>query len=92
MQVDLEIDDLPVLNTPPRGLRHRLLLVLWAAFLMAGVLEALVFVVIEPAAMHQVGGSDIAIYSVAFLVFWLLMSLSGAITLLLDAPGPGQRR
>jgi hypothetical protein len=90
MQVDLDIDDLPLRSAQPRGLRQRLWLVLWPAFLMAALLEALVFVVIERAALPTLGGSDIAIYSVAFLLFWLLIAVSGAITLLLDTPGPWQ--
>jgi hypothetical protein len=90
MQVDLQIDELLLPPAPPRRLRQRLLLVLWPAFLMAALLEALVFVVIEPAALHALGVSDIAVYSVAFLVFWLLMAASGAITLMLDTPGPWQ--
>jgi hypothetical protein len=79
----------------PRPFRARLLLVLWPAFMMAGLLEALVFVVVDPAGLHGWGSALVhwpatAVYSLAFLVFWLLMSCAAAITLWLDRPGPWQ--
>jgi hypothetical protein len=79
----------------PRPLRERALLILWPAFVMAGVLEALVFVVVDPLGLHAFGteamrGSASAVYSVAFLVFWGVIATSAAITLLLAAPGPGR--
>lgn len=77
----------------PRPFRKRALLILWPAFLMAGVLEALVFVVVDPSALQWAGGgsqrwSASAVYSVTFLVFWGVVATSGAITQLLEAPGP----
>ena len=64
------------------------LLVLWPAFMMAGVLEMLVFAVVDPASLTGWGGaalmwSDSAVYSIAFLVFWLVIATSTAVTLLL---------
>ena len=76
-----------------RPLRERVLLILWPAFVMAGVLEALVFVVVDPGALHWFGAEPLqwsasAVYSVTFLIFWGVVATSGALTQLLDAPGP----
>ena len=63
--------------------------ILWPAFLMAGVLEALVFAVVDPAELHWFGGAAIAwpaqaVYSVGFMIFWGAISTAGAITALLS--------
>ncbi|GAP33698.1 hypothetical protein ABXN37_00770 [Piscinibacter sakaiensis] len=62
--------------------------VLWPAFLMAGVLEGLIFVVVDPSELHwfdgpALGWSDQAVYTVTFLMLWGVLSLSGALTALL---------
>ena len=80
-----------------RPFRERALLILWPAFVMAGVLEALVFVVVDPNTLHWFGiepvrGAQSAVDSIAFLVFWLVISTAGAITHLLEGPGPGPWR
>jgi len=80
-----------------RPFRERALLILWPAFVMAGVLDALVFVVVDPDTLHFFGlepvkGAASAAYSIFFLVFWLVISTSSAITHLLEGPGPGPRR
>ena len=80
-----------------RPFRERALLILWPAFLMAGVLEGLVFVVVDPQGMHglpvgSLGWSASAIYSVSFMVFWGVIATSTAITQLLEAPGPAPSR
>lgn len=69
-------------------MRRLALTVLWPAFLMAGVLEALVFVVVNPEELHWFGGpavalSTSAVYTVTFLIIWAVMSTSGALTALL---------
>jgi hypothetical protein len=78
----------------PRPLRERVLLILWPSFVMAGVLDALVFVVVDPSTLHwfsaePLGWSASAVYSVTFLIFWGVIATSGAITHLLEGPGPG---
>ena len=78
----------------PRPFRERALLILWPAFVMAGVLEALVFVVVDPTTLHWFGAEPLqwsasAVYSITFLIFWGIVATSGAITRLLGAPGPG---
>jgi hypothetical protein len=70
---------------PQRPLRSRLPMILWPAFVMAGVLEMLVFAVIDPAAVHWPKGdlleiSRSTLYSVAFLVFWAVIAMSTAVT------------
>ena len=78
--------------SPPGSFRVRALLILWPAFLMAGVLEAMVFAVVDPGDMRWFGAAPIdwsrsAVYSVTFLIFWGVMATSGAITALLEQPG-----
>lgn len=67
--------------------------VLWPAFLMAGVLEMLVFAVVDPGELHWFGGTAIqwprqAVYTITFLIIWAVMSVSGAITALLMRTSP----
>ena len=74
-------------GTPSR--RSRLAMVaLWPSFLMAGVLEALVFSVVDPLALGapaQLSAS--AIYTMAFLCFWAITGLAAGLALLLaDLP------
>ena len=70
---------------PQRPLRARVLLILWPSFVMAGVLEMLVFAVIDPGAVQWPGldtleWSRSTLYSVAFFVFWGVIAVSTAIT------------
>ena len=52
----------------------RLMWVVWPAFLVAGVLEMLVFAMVDPQDLHWAGQplelSRQGIYTVAFFVFW----------------------
>jgi hypothetical protein len=62
--------------------------ILWPAFLMAGVLEALVFAVVDPGELHWFGGAAIgwpaqAVYTITFLIFWIVISTAGALSTLL---------
>lgn len=69
-------------------LKQRLMWVIWPSFLMAGVLEMLVFTMVDPQDMHwfghQLAWSPQGIYTVSFFVFWLVTSLSSAMTMLLS--------
>jgi hypothetical protein len=63
----------------------RIVSVLWPAFLIAGVQEALVFVVVDPHGLHWFGSTAIewpvqAIYSVTFLIFWATTGTACALT------------
>lgn len=70
-------------------MKRRLLTILWPAFLMAGVLEMLVFAVVDPQDMTWFGMAPIAwprqaIYTVSFLIFWGVIATAGALTALLE--------
>ncbi len=73
-------------------MKRRALRILWPAFIAAGVLEMLVFALIDPADLHWFGGAPIgwsaqSVYTVAFLLFWATISMATAMTaLLLLAP------
>ena len=74
---------------------QRALNILWPAFVMAGVLETLVFVVVDPLELHWFRGPALdwsanAIYSVTLLIFWVAIATAGAISALLAAPA-GER-
>jgi hypothetical protein len=71
---------------------RRALVVLWPAFLMAGVQEMLVFVVVDPATLTCFGVDRLdwpasAVYTVTFLILWITTATAGAITQLLQSPG-----
>ena len=74
-------------------LAQRLMWIAWPAFLVAGVLEMLVFAVVDPQDMQWFGRpielSRQGIYTVSFFVFWLLCGLSSALTLYVS-PGIGK--
>lgn len=70
-------------------MKQRALRILWPAFLVAGVLEILVFAVMDPRELRWFGGpligwAPLAIYSVTFLMFWVGIAASGALTALLS--------
>lgn len=63
----------------------------WPSFLMAGVLEMLVFSLVDPTQLHWFGGapvelSPMAVYTLAFFVFWIVIALAAALSQLLAEP------
>jgi hypothetical protein len=65
-----------------------LMAILWPSFLMAGVLEMLVFALVDPAGLRWMGGellhlSSNAVYTLAFFVFWGVIATAGLLTRLL---------
>ena len=72
---------------------QRLMWIAWPAFLMAGVLEMLVFAMVDPQDLHWFGHplamSREAVYTLAFFAFWILALISSALTALL-AMSPGE--
>jgi hypothetical protein len=73
--------------------RERALMILWPAFVMAGVLETLVFVVVDPGSLEWFGAEPLhwatnAVYSVTFFIFWAIIATSAAITQLLQLESP----
>lgn len=69
-------------------LQKRLMWILWPAFLMAGVLEMLVFSMVDPQDLHWFGNpldwSRQSVYALAFFVFWFVMAVSSGLTTLLS--------
>lgn len=63
--------------------------VAWPSFLMAGVLEMVVFSLVDPGQLHWFGGAPLelgatTVYSLAFFVFWLVIATAGLISQLLS--------
>jgi len=60
----------------------------WPAFLVAAVLEMIVFAMVDPGDLHWFGNplglSRQAIYTLAFFVFWGVTMASSALTTLLS--------
>ena len=69
-------------------LNQRLMWIAWPAFLLAGVIEMLVFAMVDPQNLHWFGQplalSREAVYTLAFFVFWILTMASSALTTLLS--------
>ena len=64
------------------------LAILWPAFLTAGVLDAMVFAVLDPRDLRWFGGAPfgwtpVAVHSVTFLIFWCAICAAAAMTVLL---------
>ncbi|HBH38334.1 MAG TPA: hypothetical protein DDX06_08120 [Curvibacter sp.] len=66
---------------------RKLMWIAWPAFLVAGLLEMLVFALVDPQDLHWFGEplalSRQGIYTLAFFVFWGVTMLSSALTTLL---------
>ena len=62
---------------------QRMMWIAWPAFLVAGVLEMLVFAMVDPADLHWFGQpldmSRQAIYTLGFFAFWLMTMASSAL-------------
>ncbi|MBK8665287.1 MAG: hypothetical protein IPN21_05060 [Burkholderiales bacterium] len=69
-------------------LRERLMWIAWPAFLVAAVLEMMVFAVLDPESLtlfgETVGWSRAAVYTVTFFIFWFMMMISSALTSVLS--------
>ena len=69
---------------------HRLAMTIgWPSFLMAGVLEILVFSLVDPNQLHLFGGAAVelsatAVYSLAFFAFWSAIAIAGVLSQLLS--------
>jgi len=68
-------------------MRFRTLTILWPSFLMAGVLEGIVFSLVDPAdcqlARFSCELSPPGVYTLGFLVFWCVISCASGMTALL---------
>jgi len=69
---------------------QRLMCIAWPAFLMAAVLEMVVFAFVDPLALdwmnESVSLTREGIYTMAFFVFWLVIAAAGVLTALLSIP------
>lgn len=68
-------------------LSQRMMWIAWPAFLMAGVLEMLVFAMVDPQDLRWFGQaiqlSRQGVYTVSFFAFWIITMLSSGLTTLL---------
>ena len=76
-------------DPPPVPMKRQALRILWPAFLAAGVLEMLVFAVVDPTELRWFGGPligwpPLAIYSVTLFIYWVFIAFAGALTALLS--------
>jgi hypothetical protein len=60
----------------------------WPAFLLAAVLEMIVFAVVDPGDLHGLSGEPLgwtrlAVYTVSFFVFWAATAAASALSLML---------
>ena len=74
---------------------RRWMWIAWPAFLVAGLLEMLVFAMVDPQDLHGFGGqaieiSRLGLYTLAFFAFWGITMLSSALTLLLATSSAGE--
>lgn len=69
-------------------LMQRMMWIAWPAFLVAGLLEMLVFGLFDPEDMqwfgHSLAMSRQGIYTLAFFAFWALTMVSSGLTTLLS--------
>lgn len=69
---------------------RQLMAILWPAFLTACILQMVVFALVDPSDL-QVSGAPLVlsrqtIYTAAFFVFWLVCTVSSALTVVLCKP------
>jgi hypothetical protein len=67
---------------------QRWMWIAWPAFLVAAVMEMLVFAMVDPSDLYWFGRplelSRVAVYTIAFFVFWAVTMASSALTTLLS--------
>ena len=72
---------------------RRLLLIMWPAFLAAGLLTMLVFAMVDPQDLHWFGHplalSRAGVYTLAFFVFFAIVAGASSMTALPASPGTG---
>jgi hypothetical protein len=77
----------PLTGDEKNMLAKRLMWIVWPAFLVAGLMEMLVFAMVDPQDLHWFGHplamSREGVYTLAFFAFWILAMISSALTALL---------
>jgi hypothetical protein len=76
-------------QTHRRALARSAASILWPAFLAAGVLEALVFALVDPHTLQWPSGAPldlpaVAVHSAAFFAFWAVVAAAGLLMRLLQ--------
>ncbi len=73
---------------------HRIMWVVWPAFLVAGFAEVVFFTLVDPEELHFFGDtlelSRRAIYTVGFFCFWSVCMLSSGLTMFLSRRSAGE--
>jgi hypothetical protein len=69
-------------------MKQRLMWIAWPAFLVAGVVEMVVFAFVDPEQLHGFNGEPLelsrsAVYTLSFFTFWCATMASSALTTLL---------
>lgn len=72
-------------DRPVRPLLLMAMQIAWPSFLMAGVMEGLVFSVVDPANLRWFGSQAIdwpvqAVYTVSFFLFWMVIAVACAVS------------
>lgn len=70
-------------------LAQRCMWIAWPAFLVAGILEMVVFAMVDPQDLHWFDGQPLGVsrqgvYTMAFFVFWVFTMIASALTTLLS--------
>lgn len=68
-----------------------LMWILWPSFLVAGVLSAVVFALVDPLDIVVLGHMQVdrlTFYTVAFFLFWLAVSVACALSLYMSSGSP----
>ncbi len=82
-------------QTPESGIVQRLGVVLWPAFLAAGVTVGVVFTLIDPENIHLFGSRESvsrqSAYSVGFFCFWFLYAFTAAASIWLHEKNVADR-
>ncbi|MFI5446881.1 hypothetical protein [Polaromonas sp. UC242_47] len=76
--------------------KTKIMVIVWPAFLMACLLDLLVFALVDPRELHwsgqPLGLSRQGVYSAAFFAFWLVCMASSTLTALLGMPAADVNR
>ncbi|MBU6224377.1 MAG: hypothetical protein KGP13_06060 [Burkholderiales bacterium] len=68
-------------------MRKHLMFILWPSFLMAGIMEIVVFAMVDPHDLHIFNQAfDLprqGIYTLSFFVFWIVCAASSCLSLFL---------
>jgi hypothetical protein len=82
------MEEAAMTTTATGALAQRLMWVIWPAFLVAGIAEAIFFTVFDPFELHFFGApldlSREVIYTMGFFGFWALGIASSALTVFLE--------